>query len=65
MRYEKNKNVQNVDDIYTKLLKPNEKFSSKITVLVCDNVWELWRFVREFPTAAELNPSLKSFYLRI
>ena len=46
------------------LFKLNQKFSSKITVLVSysmhDNVWELWLFIREFPVAAMLNPSFKS-----
>jgi len=41
-----------------------KQFSSKITVLVSysvsDNIWELWFFVREFPIAVILNPSLKS-----
>jgi len=51
----------------TNLFKPNEKFNSKITVLVSysvhHNVWELWLVIREFPIAAKLNPSLKSRFL--
>jgi len=39
----------------------------KITVLVfygvLDNVWKLWLFIREFPIAAMINPSLKSRFL--
>jgi len=38
-----------------------KKFSSKITVYsVRDKVSEFWLFVKEFPVAAVLNPSLKS-----
>jgi len=39
-----------------------KKFSSKC-VSVCENVSELWLFVREFPTAAVLNPSLKRRFI--
>jgi len=39
-----------------------KKFSTQITVLVShimhDNTWELCLFLREFPTAAMLNPSV-------
>jgi len=30
---------------------------------MCDNVRELWLFVREFPIAAVLNPPLKSRFI--
>jgi len=42
-------------------------FHSNITVLVSynvhDNVWQLWHFIREFPIAPMLNPSLKSRFM--
>jgi len=48
-------------------LNQMKQFSSKITVLmsysVHDNVSELWRFIREFPTAATFNTSLKSRFM--
>ena len=30
------------------------KFSSKISLNVHDNIWQLWLFIREFPIAAVL-----------
>jgi len=54
-------------DKWTKLFKPNEKVSSKITLLVSysvhDNVSELWLLIREFTIVAMLNPSLKSRFI--
>ena len=60
--------IKNVVDKLTKLFKPNEKFSTTIycvsvLYIVHDNVWELWLFIREFPIAAMLNPSVKSRFM--
>ena len=65
-KHVKKRSIKNVVDKWTKLFKPGEKISNKITVLglhsVHDNVWELWLCIREFPLYAMLNPSLKSSF---
>jgi len=53
--------IKNVVDKLTKLIKPNEKFFSKITVLICmitsEGYGSSWE---NFVIAVMLNPSLKS-----
>ena len=65
-------NKKRVDKL-TKSFKPNEKISTKFTVLVSYNnrIGQRLRamiFIGEFPIAARLNPShyaCKSFYVRV
>jgi len=66
----KNKNVKwkNIVDklSLTKLFKRNETNYLPVKLLsynVHDSIWELWLFIREFPIAAILNPSLKSRFV--
>jgi len=66
----KKRRIKTVVDKLTELFKPNEKFSSKITVLVAynvhDNVWETRILIREFPRATMFRIyHLKSFYVRV
>ena len=52
---------KNVVDKLTKLIKPNEKFPSKTTVLICTKTFEGYMALHERIFIADmLNPSLKS-----
>ena len=56
--------IKDVDKL-AKLIKANEKFSSKITVLVCMTTFEATALhKRIFFTAAMLNPSPKSRFMQ-
>jgi len=55
---------KNVDVKYTQLFKPNDKILEyNYCLSVHDNVLQLRLFVREYPIAAMLNPSLKSRFI--
>jgi len=57
--------IKNVVNKLTKLIKPNEKFSSKITVLVCMKTFEGYgSFWENFFIAAMLNSSFKSRFMQ-
>ena len=57
--------IKNVVDKLTKLIKPNEKFFSKITILICMTTFEGYGSSWEnFVIPAMLNPSLKSRFMQ-
>jgi len=57
--------IKNVVDKLTKLIKPNKKFISKITVLTCMTKFEVYGSSWEnFVIVAMLNPSLKSRFMQ-
>ena len=57
--------IKNVLDKLTKLIKPNEKFQSKITVLICMTTFQVYCFfVRELFIADMLHSSLKSGFMQ-
>jgi len=57
--------IKNVVDKLTKLIKPNEKFPSNITVLICMTTFEGYSSSWEnLFIPAMLNPSLKSRFMQ-
>ena len=47
MKNVKKRWIKNVDDKYTQLFKPNEKFSSKITVFMCMTTSDSYMVLRQ------------------
>ena len=65
MKNVKNRWIKNGVDKLTKVIKPNEKFPNKITVLICMTAFEGYSSSWERVFIADvLNPSLKSRFMQ-